>query len=296
MRAGRGKMPMYGLVDADVTTANRLLAEHDPPWSLTAFVVASVARAAAAHPEVHAYHNWRGQLVTHRHVDVGTMVEIATPQGPFALPHLLRDADIRGVPDLTAKLHRVKRDPSASTSGKWLEWAGPTATRIPGVIPGMYALMARSVAARQRIGTVAVTAVGMFAGGGGFGITSLSLMSLEVIVGGVSQRPRVIDGQVAVRDVLDLTVAIDHNVVDCAPAARFAAEFRELLESAAAISPSRVALQAQGDQQAGSVSGRGRFAARLRRDLVRLAGVQATRPLAGGPLAFAPGLLARCCA
>ena len=93
MRAGRGKMPMYGLVDVDITTANRLLAGHDPPWSLTAFVVASVARAAAACPEVHAYRNWRGQLVTHRHVDVGTMVEISTPHGPFAIPHLLRDAD-----------------------------------------------------------------------------------------------------------------------------------------------------------------------------------------------------------
>ena len=95
MRAGQRKMPMYGLVDVDVTTANRLLASHDPPSSLTAFVVASVARAAAAHPEVHAYRNWRGQLVTHHHVDVGTMVEISTPQGPFAIPHLLRDADIR---------------------------------------------------------------------------------------------------------------------------------------------------------------------------------------------------------
>jgi pyruvate/2-oxoglutarate dehydrogenase complex dihydrolipoamide acyltransferase (E2) component len=132
MRAGRSKMPMYGLVDVDITTANRLLAGHDPPWSLTAFVVASVARAAAACPEVHAYRNWRGQLVTHRHVDVGTMVEISTPHGPFAIPHLLRDADIRGVPDLTAELRRVKRDPSASSSGRWLERAGPAATRIPG--------------------------------------------------------------------------------------------------------------------------------------------------------------------
>ena len=234
-------MPMYGLVDADVTEANRLLVSHDPPWSLTAFVVASVARAAAAHPEVHAYRNWRGQLVTHHHVDVGTMVEIATPQGPFAIPHLLRDADIRGVPDLTAALRRVKRDPSASSSGRWLERAGPSATRIPGVIPAMYAVMARSVATRQRIGTVAVTAVGMFAGGGGFGITPLTLMSLEVIVGGMSQRPRVVDGQVATRDVLDLTLAIDHNVVDGAPAARFAAEFRELLEGAMVLSPSSVA-------------------------------------------------------
>jgi pyruvate/2-oxoglutarate dehydrogenase complex dihydrolipoamide acyltransferase (E2) component len=57
------------------------------------------------------------------------------------------------------------------------------------------------------------------------------LMSLEVIVGGMSQRPRVVDGRVAVRDVLDLTLVIDHNVVDGAPAARFAADFRKLPEN-----------------------------------------------------------------
>lgn len=169
MRAGRRVAPMHGLVDVDVTEANRILACHDPPWSLTAFVVASVARAAAAHPEVHAYRNWRGQLVTHRHVDVATAVEISTPQGPFGLLHVLRDADVRDVPDLGAELHRVKREPSASSSGRLLERAAPVATRIPGAVSAVYAVMARSVAVQQRIGTVAVTAVGMFAAGGGFG-------------------------------------------------------------------------------------------------------------------------------
>jgi 2-oxoacid dehydrogenases acyltransferase (catalytic domain) len=82
-----------------------------------------------------------------------------------------------------------------------------------------------------------VTAVGMFGGGGGFGLTPLALMSLDVVVGGMSPRPCVIDGQVTARDVLHLTVGIDHNVVDGAPAARFAAEFRELLETAAMIAP-----------------------------------------------------------
>lgn len=42
---------MHGLLDLDVTEANRLLAIHSPALSLTAFVVASVARAAAAHPD-----------------------------------------------------------------------------------------------------------------------------------------------------------------------------------------------------------------------------------------------------
>ena len=143
MRAGRCKMPMYGLVDVDITTANRLLAGHDP--ALVADRLRGGQRgpgAAAAHPAVHAYRNWRGQLVTHRHVEAGTMVEISTPQGPFALPHLLRDADIREVPDLTAELRHVKHDPAASSSGKWLEASragrDPDPGRDPGQVPRRY--------------------------------------------------------------------------------------------------------------------------------------------------------------
>ena len=40
-------------------------------------------------------------------ISVGTMVEIPTPQGPFAIPHVLCDADVRGVPELTAEVRRV---------------------------------------------------------------------------------------------------------------------------------------------------------------------------------------------
>ena len=69
------------------------------------------------------------------------------------------------------------------------------AARRPGTLSAMNAVMARSVAARQRIGTVAVTAVGMFACGAGFGLTPLSLMSLDVIVGGMSQPRRPLAGR-----------------------------------------------------------------------------------------------------
>jgi 2-oxoacid dehydrogenases acyltransferase (catalytic domain) len=60
----------------------------------------------------------------------------------------------------------------------------------------------------------------MFAGGGGFAIAPPTLASLLVVVGGFSERARVIDDHIVVRDVLDLTVTIDHNIVDGAPATR----------------------------------------------------------------------------
>ena len=235
-RAGRRKTPVYGLLDVDVTGARALLAASDPPGSMTAFIVASVARAAAAHPEVHAYRDWRGHLVTHDHVDVSTMIEVPTTHGLFAVPHALHDADVRDVDDLTAELRRVKADPPSSTSARWADHPAAWATRIPGSARALFAVMSRSVAVRRRVGTVGVTSVGMFAGGSGYGLTPLTLMSLEVVVGGITRLPRLVEGRVQARDILNLTVVVDHDVVDGAPAARFAADLRRALEDADVLS------------------------------------------------------------
>jgi pyruvate/2-oxoglutarate dehydrogenase complex dihydrolipoamide acyltransferase (E2) component len=227
---------MHGLLELDVTEASRLLDEHEPPLSFTAFIVASVARATAAHPEVHTYRNWRGRLVTHQYVDVSTIVEITTPQGPFPLVHTLSDADVRDVADLSAELRAIKTDPAPtrrSASGRLFR----VATHIPGFVRTLYVALSRSVRLRQRSGTVSVTAIGMFADGGGFAIAPLTLMSLQVVVGGISERPRVVHGKVEIRKMLDLTVSLDHNVVDGGPATRFGAELRHQIESAGALVP-----------------------------------------------------------
>jgi len=232
LRAGRRIAPIHGLISVHVTEARRRLESAEPPQSFTAFLVASVGRAAAAHPEVHAYRNWRGQLVLHHHVDIAVLVEVHTPEGSFPLAHLVHDADLRYVDDISLEIRRVKSDLTSSRSGRMLAQVTPVAAKIPGAVPVFYRLMARSVRLRRMTGTVAVTSVGMFAGGDGFGIGFPTVLTLSVLVGGLSERPRVVDGQVEVRQVLDLTVTVDHNVVDGAPAARFVADMRRLIETA----------------------------------------------------------------
>jgi pyruvate/2-oxoglutarate dehydrogenase complex dihydrolipoamide acyltransferase (E2) component len=226
---------MHGLFDVDVTTARGVLAEADPPLSLTAFVVASVGRAAALHPQVHAYRDWRGRLVEHRHVDVQTLIEVSASQGAFGLVHVVTDADIRSVAQISAELRSVKTNPAGTTTGRLLNTLAPVAGRVPGLYRAMYAAMGRSRRVHLATGTVQVTAVGVFGGGGGFAIAPPTLASLLVAVGGLSKRPRAVDDRIEVREVLDLSVTIDHNVVDGAPAARFVADLRQLLHTAAAL-------------------------------------------------------------
>ena len=180
VRAGRRIMPMHGLFDVDISTAKHRLGEHDPPLSFTAFVIATLARAAALHPEVHAYRDWRGRLVQHRHVDVQTLVEVPTAGGEeFGLVHVVRDADIRSVADISDEIRVVSTDATSTRSGRLLQTLAPSLGRIPGLYRAMYAAISRSRRVHLASGTVQVTAVGMFADGAGYAIAPATLASLS---------------------------------------------------------------------------------------------------------------------
>jgi hypothetical protein len=139
-------------------------------------------------------------------------------QGPFGLVHVVRDADLRDVPDISDELRAVKADLDATGTGRMLRRFGPAAARVPGLFPAMYAVMSRSKRVhlfhRHRAGDrgrACSPAVPDFA------IAPPTLASLVVVVGGLSRRPIAVDDQIVIHDVLDLTITIDHNVVDGAP-------------------------------------------------------------------------------
>lgn len=222
--------PVHGLIEVDVTRAMLTLEGSDV--SFTAFVVATVARAAALHPEVHAYRDWLGRVIVHRYVDVTTLIEVESAEGRFPLAYLIRDADVRDVTEISSEIRSVKRDPSGNAAGRRLESFGPLAGRVPGLPWIVYQVMSRSTRMRAMSGTVAVSAVGMFGGGAGHGIGFPTILSLSVLVGGRTKKPLVDGEDIAVRDVLDLTVTFDHNIVDGAPAARFVTDLQRLLSTA----------------------------------------------------------------
>ena len=107
--------------------ARRLLAEHDPPLSLTAFVVAS-RRPGGGRPSRRCTPTATGAggWSQHRHVDVQTLIEVPTAQGPFGLVHVVRDADVRSVADISAELRAVKADPDTTGTGRMLTPVAPS--------------------------------------------------------------------------------------------------------------------------------------------------------------------------
>jgi pyruvate/2-oxoglutarate dehydrogenase complex dihydrolipoamide acyltransferase (E2) component len=111
-----------------------------------------------------------------------------------------------------------------------------TMMSTPWPLPRLFVRLIRAVSRRDptravmAAGTVGVTALGMAGRGGGWGLAPAG-QSLLLIVGRIARKPVVIDERVEPRDLLSLTVALDHDVVDGAPAARFVKRLVNLIES-----------------------------------------------------------------
>jgi pyruvate/2-oxoglutarate dehydrogenase complex dihydrolipoamide acyltransferase (E2) component len=79
-------------------------------------------------------------------------------------------------------------------------------------------------------GTVLVTSIGMFGTGSFWGIP-VPNHSLQLTLGGIGEKPGVVEHRVEVREYLSVTISFDHDIIDGAPAARFIQRLKELIEN-----------------------------------------------------------------
>ncbi|MBI3160739.1 MAG: 2-oxo acid dehydrogenase subunit E2 [Chloroflexi bacterium] len=233
-RLGRRRRTIYGLLEFDVTAPRRRIAEHKAhtgeALSFTAYLAHCLALAVAEHPQVHALRDWRGRLVTFEDVDIAVVIDIELEGRRFPMGHILRRAQRRTFRELHAEIRAVQADARASASRR--RWPRLRAFfRLPVPLRDLVYLYlyASPWRAKQHTGTVGLTALGMFAEMGGWGINSPT-HNCSVVAGGIQEKPVARAGRVVVREILNLTLAVNHDVVDGIPAARFASRFKELVE------------------------------------------------------------------
>jgi pyruvate dehydrogenase E2 component (dihydrolipoamide acetyltransferase) len=159
-------------------------------------IVKAVASALRRFPQVNV--SYAGdQLFFKKHINIG--IAVALEQG-LIVP-VIRDADKRSVSEIAREAQRLAE---AARSGKLKpeEFSG---------------------------GTFSVSNLGMF------GIEDFTAVinppeAAILAVGAIMPSPVVVDGQLAIRDRMKLTLSIDHRALDGATGARFLQELKRLLE------------------------------------------------------------------
>ena len=235
-RMARQKHLIHGLVEMDVTDARQLIHEHKArtgeTLSFTGFVMACLGRAVDMNKHMQAYRTWWEKLVIFDDVDVNTMFEVEVDGRKIIRPHIIRAVNKKTFRDIHEEIRAFQNQHERGREGKFIGWF----VLLPAFIRRFFlgVLFKNPHWLKEMNGTVSLTAIGMFGNGGGWGIP-VSNHTLQITLGGVSEKPRFVHGQIENREYLCVTISIDHDIVDGAPAARFVQRLKELVECSYSI-------------------------------------------------------------
>ena len=232
MRLGGKRSTIHGLLEVDVTKARQFIHDHKArtgeTLSFTAWATTCLGKAVDMDRRVHAYRDWRNQLVIFDEVDVNTVFETEDDGEKVVVAYFVRAANQKSFRQIHDEIRAFQAPGRIGTRLKGMKrfWTLPSFMRriFYWVIFHNPHLLKKSFC------TVAMSAIGMFGTGGGWGIP-VANHTLSVILGGIAEKPALVDGRLENREYLSVTVSFDHVIVDGAQATRFAQRLKELLES-----------------------------------------------------------------
>ncbi len=229
---------MYGLLEVDVTLARKLIAEHKSrigeTLSFAGFLTFCLARAVDEDKTIQAYRKGEKQLVLLDDVNVGLMIERQVGEKTTLMGHVIQGANRKTFQEIHNEIRKVQSEPVPPSKGmpNWYR----SIMLLPWPLSRLVIALLRFSARRDpaafvsMAGTVALSSVGLFGGGhSGWGLSPTG-SSLGLIVGSISWKPAVVEGRIEPREILNLTVTFDHDIVDGGPATRFVRRLVELIE------------------------------------------------------------------
>ena len=235
LRSVQHKSMIHGLIDVDVTNAHKFLQDHKAntgkSLSFTAFIITCLAQAVDENKSLQAYRKGSKHLVVFDDVDVATLIEREMAGQKQPIVYIIRAANTKTLREIHQEIRaaQVNAVEQAWEGIKDFGWLPLVVFRV--LWPMFWWMKGRSPSVQKKYGgTVGVSAVGMFGKGAGWGIP-INDHTLDVTLGGIAEKPAVVDGHIATREYLCLTLSFNHDLIDGAPAARFIQRLKELIES-----------------------------------------------------------------
>jgi len=231
-RMGRLKHTVHGLFEIDVTQPRQIIRAHKEltgeSLSFTGFIMTCLGHAVDMNKYMQAYRNWRDQLIIFDDVDINTLFEVQVDGRPVIRPHIIRAVNKKDFQSIHEEIREFQSQHAASRESKFID----AFVLLPGFIRRIFywAVFNNPHYLKEIMGTVSMSGIGMFGEGGFWGIP-VPNHTLQITLGGIAEKPGVVEGRIEVRQYLSATVSIDHDIVDGAPAARFTQRFKELVES-----------------------------------------------------------------
>jgi pyruvate/2-oxoglutarate dehydrogenase complex dihydrolipoamide acyltransferase (E2) component len=227
-----------GLIEIDLTEARsmlrRLRRENGSAPSLSAYLIHAFAHCLDPHRELQAHIKRGRRLIIFDDVDVNTVVLREVQGQTVPTIHIIRGANRKSLEEIHREISEAQSsDGSLITSEKGSSAAVLILERLPGFLRRMVIrrILRRDPEAKRKLfGTVSFSSIPMFGRGFGYGIP-ITPHPVHLMIGGIEKREVLRKGEAVRREIAAVTLTLNHDVADGAPAARFVTLLRGTIEA-----------------------------------------------------------------
>lgn len=228
------------LIEIDVTESRRKLknkrSSSGNRISFTSWILKCVSQAINEHKQVHALRKGKNRLVIFNEIDISILVEKKVDDDLVPIPLIIRNVNTMTISDIYNEIERAKNEVINEKTHYVIEKnRGRESVSFFSLLPQFIRLfiwkilLANPYRVKKMMGTVVVTSVGMIRNVYGW-IIPFSIHPVCIALGSIVKKPGVKNNTIDIREFLEMTILIDHDVIDGAPAARFAGRLVELIE------------------------------------------------------------------
>lgn len=244
-KIGRNKHHIKALIEIDVTESRKKIKnkryKSGEYISFTSWVLKCIGKAIFEHKKVHALRKGKNKLVIFNDIDISIMVEKKLNEKVVPLPMVIRNINEKSLSEIFTEIEKAKKQKIKEGKDYVINKnRDKKPIKLFSLLPQPIRLiiwkliLSNPFRVKEMMGTALVTSVGMMGRINGW-FVPYSIHPISFALGAVIKKPGVVKKNVEIRDFLEMTILIDHDVVDGAPAARFVSKLKDLMKNGYAL-------------------------------------------------------------
>jgi pyruvate/2-oxoglutarate dehydrogenase complex dihydrolipoamide acyltransferase (E2) component len=235
---GLRKHHIYALLEFDVTESRaklRNLRKKGTLVSFNAWLIKVICCILKKHPEAAAYFYSKKRLIIFDNISVSMIVEKKIGDSKVPIPLVIERTDEKSAIEISQEIENAKSQQLKANDivlKRTSTIYQSVYYNLPGFLRRLFwiLLLKNPKAAYKTMGNVAVTSIGMIGKINGWFIHK-SVHPISFGIGSILKKPVVIDNEIKIREILNMTVLVDHDVIDGAPMVRFLDDLTNYIET-----------------------------------------------------------------
>jgi pyruvate/2-oxoglutarate dehydrogenase complex dihydrolipoamide acyltransferase (E2) component len=240
-KIGCRKHHIIGLIEADISIAKEKIKQNllsGNEISLFSWIIKTISTTIAKNKYIHAVNYKKGKQVIFDNVDISIPIEREIDGIKVPLAAVIRNTNLKTITEIhneieTFKRQNIKTEQDYVLGEKKRNKLNQLFFNLPQWIRLLIwkFLLIDPFTIKKNMGTVMITNVGMAGNISGW-IIPKSIHNLSIGIGSICKKPWIHNKKIEIREIMNMTILIDHDVVDGLPAAKFTAKLVKNIEMA----------------------------------------------------------------